>query len=707
MLRAVPGAVRAHVARAEALTLRWLLTSGTAGSGTDAALRKRAAACVALLPATAGADSSVVGGVAPSGAPLNGDDDSTCSHAALSRRLVSIAHASLDIAFACAAEPSSSAQLRSTDAESDRALAERVCGKLPTQVGAAGDALHRRVAGAYEALGLLLRVTGGRRARVVAPIRAALAVALRALALDGIVSRPPPASLAASVLLTRHEATRILPALQAAALKLIAALLDAAPTVVLPHARQIADTLIATLARSATPRAADAAAHALQGGAGGSRRASAVEAGDGAHSKLLFAPTRVLAYAAIRRLVAAGGWTIDVRYFVAPVLAHAASDVRPPDSVLTDDVDTVSATNETVSGNSSAKKRKRTKMGGTKSDAALVDADTAFVRDFVPLPARTAAVWVLSDLMMYGSLALSSQQESELSTAIFAAASSSLAGQSFTGDNARNSSAAYAAHFQQESSAATTTNTISVVTRECPPLDVVAPADFRKALAVALGCVADSVRVAEPAARALLAELRTDAGEHVRHAVLAQSLRRKQAPPVALRTPRIVRSGLALATSASINADESGSSVSESVATLDVAIADDSLEKGKAENKRRKAVDDLQEGEKEETDIAESERTGFSKEITDDDFAQQSDNESVQSSESSVEQTPEQIVLASTEVKTMSSNNEKLEHANRETIASYATSTTKQFSDEEDQSDIDSDSLPDIVMAPPDEADLL
>jgi hypothetical protein len=496
LMRSAPQATRAHADRLERALLRCL---GCA----SATKRHRAAACLALLPCSQ----------IPARGPQQqqqqqqqqpedaGAAAAVDAHGALALKLVGLAHDVLDVTLASVVEPAENDELR---VEPSAVGAQRVqLGALPDESGAAIDVLELRFKALCDALSLLFRVEppidlpSKRRL----PLRAAAALALRILGVGSVMSRSLRTrrgvnQLDGVPLLARQDVTAALPSLHATALSLLGALLEAASTRLLPYADVICEATLAVLARSATPRAAAAAALASTAAADGASSAAALDSGahfyseEAAKSAILHAPTRPHAYVLAAHLLRVGGAGLDATAFVAPLLAHAVCDLR-----RAEDAETAASV-----ANQAARKRKRSK-GTPKSSggAAPSDTETAMVaaeesainltlRDHVSDAARLGAVRVLADALLCAPLVLTAHQKRAAAQAVLDLAAAdvlaSLASQS----------------------AATSENTASlIVTRARPET-----ARMRAALVDALDVVARRVAAGAAVANELLKRLAHD-----------------------------------------------------------------------------------------------------------------------------------------------------------------------------------------------------
>jgi hypothetical protein len=208
---------------------------------------------------------------------------------------------------------------------------------LPARSAEAADALAHRFAGLCAVLTRLLSpparvlaasatATAGvaQQRRAAVPVRALVALALRVLGVTSVVDVAPRvrvssldvvddatqpttanATAATPTLLTRGEATALLPSLRADALALLTCVTRVAPAHALRHADALCETCVGALQLSSTAASGDA-----------TRRPS-----------VLFASTRASAYALALALLDAGAATIDARRFVTPLTQHAIADV--------------------------------------------------------------------------------------------------------------------------------------------------------------------------------------------------------------------------------------------------------------------------------------------------------------------------------------------------------------------------------------------
>jgi hypothetical protein len=505
LMRSAPQATRAHADRLERALLRCL---GCA----SAVKRHRAAACLALLPCSQ----------IPARGPQQqqqqqqqqqpedaGVAAAVDAHGALALKLVGLAHDVLDVTLASVVEPAENDELR---VEPSAVGAQRVLlGALPDESGAAIDVLELRFEALCDALSLLFRVEppidlpSKRRL----PLRAAAALALRILGVGSVMSRSLRTrrgvnQLDGVPLLARQDVTAALPSLHATALTLLGALLEAASTRLLPYADVICEATLAVLARSATPRAAAAAALASTAAADGASSAAAFDSGahfyseEAAKSAILHAPTRPHAYVLAAHLLRVGGAGLDATAFFAPLLAHAVCDLR-----RAEDAETAASV-----ANQAARKRKRSK-GTPKSSggAAPSDTETAMVaaeessinltlRDHVSDAARLGAVRVLADALLCAPLVLTAHQKRAAAQAVL-----DLAGADVLASLASQS-------------AATSENTASLIATRGRP----ETARMRAALVDALDVVARRVAAGAAVANELLKRLAHDPAPSVSRA---------------------------------------------------------------------------------------------------------------------------------------------------------------------------------------------
>jgi hypothetical protein len=405
LLRAAPTAARALADRFE----RSLLAR-TWRPRTRELKRRSAAACLALLPASASTRGVASGGADDEEVVItaNAGGAITDAYAVLALRLVALAHDTLDVAFAAVVEPTESDALRvePTAVGVNRAL----LGELPEESGATADALALRFAALCDALSLLFRVEppSDVPSRRRLPLRATVALALRVLAVGSVITRSVRVrrglnQLDNVPLLARQDVAAALPSLHVTALDLLAVLVQAVGTRMLSYVDVVGEATLTALARSATPRASVAAnaamsVDAIAAGTGATDGAEFYNE-EAAKAALLHAPTRPLAYALAGRLLQLGGAGLDDRTFLAPLLAHATCDVRP-------------LAEETVSADNGApsKKRKRAKRAAATADAAEAAQAKASIdislRDLVSEQARRAAMRVLHDALLHAPLAL-------------------------------------------------------------------------------------------------------------------------------------------------------------------------------------------------------------------------------------------------------------------------------------------------------------
>lgn len=427
LLRASPQAARAHAERLERALLRCL-------GAPSRDKRRRAAACLALLPC--GLVAVRVPGQ-PQQQPLADDNGSGAgapasvdAHTVLACKLLGLAHDVLDVTFASVVEPGENDELR---VEPSAVGAQRsMLGALPEDSGAAVDLLEARFAALCDALSLLFRVEppNDMPAKRRLPLRGVVALALRVLGVGSVVSRGVRTrrgvnQLDGVPLLARQDVSAALPALHIAALALLDTLLHVAGTRLLPYADAIGDQALAALARSATPRAAAAAA--LASTASAEAASSTAESGahffseEAAKTAILHAPTRSHAYALAAHLLRVGGAGLDPRLFVAPLLAHAVCDMQRAD------------VDDAANDDRGSRKRKRVKgvsksvsapSGGGASDteAAMASAAASAInlalRDHVSDAARIAAVGIVADLLLHAPLALTMQQKRACAQAV-------------------------------------------------------------------------------------------------------------------------------------------------------------------------------------------------------------------------------------------------------------------------------------------------
>jgi hypothetical protein len=673
LLRAAPAAARALADRIERALLRALVAPHSAVK------RRSAAACLALLPASA----------STRGAAASHADEVVTAHAAsaigdayatLALRLVALAHDTLDVAFAAVVEPAESDALRVEP--SAVGVGRALLGALPDESGAAADALALRFAALCDALSLLFRVEppSDVPSRRRLPLRAVVALALRVLAVGAVITRNMRVrrgvnQLDGVPLLSRQDVGAALPSLHGAALTLLDALVQAVGTRMLSYADVVGDATLTALARSATPRASVAANAAM------SIDAIAVGTGatDGAEfyndeaakAALLHAPTRPLAYALASRLLQLGGAGLEDRAFLAPLLAHATCDVKP----LADDV--VSASD---GGAASSKKRKRAKQRGAAADG---DAKTSSIevslRDLVSERARRAAMRVLHDALLHAPLALSNAVKRACAQAVIDVA-------------ARDMLAP-----QVQQSVATSENTVSALVSRARA----EAASMRLIVVQTLDVVLRRVPAAAPASTELLRRLAQDPTEAVSMAARAALLREVHVESTIIK---VAESAISVSTRANI-------------------------EETAEDNDANDVADDNDDDDDDDDDAVEDDDDGVVQQVADDFVEHVEDEPEYSRKDEPAEEAPyeepvnfeavepeDDVVAMATLTTTTTTTtttvaltvddadaDEPILKRNRTEATAVVTRTYSANGDD----DSDSISLPDIVVASPDEADLL